>query len=121
MNAPATITEQPLCDLSLHTVTRDPCDHILRDGFIDPHHYTSICQSFPTCPVKIGPTGYSLYWGDDSYDKLLESEPAWRALFQTFHSQRFIEWCRDQFSEVWEREGCLLDLSTARYVPYRED
>ena len=99
----------------------EPFPHVLNQQFIDPGRYARLCETFPSCPPKIGPTGFSLYWGDEGYQQLLETEPAWREMFETFHSQRFIDWCREQFAEVWEREGCRIKLSEARYVPYRED
>ncbi len=117
----AAIGYEPLCDLSKQPLAWSPFAHIVHDDFIHRPHYSQISRSFAKCPAKIGPTGYSLYWGDEGYDDLLRLEPAWRRLFDTFHSQFFIEWCLEQFSEVWEREGCLIDLSKARYVPYRED
>jgi hypothetical protein len=52
---------------------------------------------------------------------LLQEQPAWRALHDTFHSQTFIEWGARQFAEVWGRNGCTIDPEAARYVPYCED
>lgn len=109
------------CDLSLHEVKSEPFPHVIHEGFIEPEHYRQLTRTFPICPPSTGPTGFSLYWGDEDYQRLLEHEPAWRALFETFHSQRFIEWAREQFADVWQRDGCVIDLSRARYVPYRED
>jgi hypothetical protein len=109
------------CDLSQHPVTAQPFPHVIRKQFIAPQSYTEVSQSFPTCPSTTGPTGFSLYWGDPGYQHLLDTQPAWQSLFRTFHSQTFIDWCRSQFAEVWEREDCRIDLSNARYVPYRED
>lgn len=110
-----------MCDLSLLKVEVEPFHHVLNSEFIERIPYRKLCQSFPTCPPRIGPTGFSLYWGDDRYQQLLAEQPAWRELFNTFHSQKFIDWAREQFAEVWEHEGCKIDLSRARYVPYRED
>ena len=110
-----------LCDLSLLHVIRDPFPHVTHNAFIQPQHYEQLSRSFPTCPPKVGPTGFSLYWGDEGYAKLLQTEPAWEALFHSFHSQFFIDWCREQFKGVWESEGCRIDLKNACYVPYRED
>jgi hypothetical protein len=111
----------PTCDLSLRKVEVEPFSHVVQPEFIEPMRYRELCQSFPTCPPRIGPTGFSLYWGDDGYQQLLDEQPAWQALFNTFHNQRFIDWSREQFADVWEREGCKIKLSEARYVPYRED
>lgn len=109
------------CDLSQRRLNLEPFPHVIHEAFIEPGQYQELRESFPTCPPKKGPTGFSLYWGDAGYEKLLNTVPAWQSLFQTFHSQRFIDWCRDQFAEVWKREGCKIDVSGARYVPYRED
>lgn len=111
----------PICDLTRLRMTFDPFPHVIHSDFITPEAYQELCRSFPKCPPSTGPTGFSLFWGDEAYDRLLAEQPAWRALFDTFHSQRFIEWGRDQFAAVWEQAGCKVDLSEARYVPYCED
>jgi hypothetical protein len=115
------IAPQVICDLTQQNVVEHPFAHVRHDSFIEQEAYAGLCRSFPTCPPKVGPTGYSLYWGDEPYEQLLQSQPVWQNLFNTFHSQRFVDWCRQQFAEVWNQEGCRLDLSEARYVPYRED
>jgi GT2 family glycosyltransferase len=110
-----------ICDLSLLKVITKPFPFVTHDQFIRPEYYRQLCESFPICPRNTGPTGYSLYWGDDDYQRLLEEHAAWRALFRTFHSQRFIDWAKEQFAPFWWRAGCKIDLAQARYVPYRED
>lgn len=110
-----------VCDRSLQRINLEPFPHVFQEQFIEPVSYRRLCETFPICPPKIGPTGFSLYWGDEEYRQLLEAQPVWRELFNTFHSQRFIEWGREQFAEVWKREGCKINLSEARYVSYRED
>ena len=123
MSTPAVSLKQVpgVCDLSQHDVTLRPFPHIINTGFIEPEHYMQLRDSFPTCPPGVGPTGFSLYWGDEGYQQLLDTQPAWQALFNTFHSQHFVDWCSSQFAEVWEQDGCKIKLSEARYVPYRED
>ncbi len=116
--APATTS---VCDLTHFNVQVEPFAHVIHDQFISPESYRQLCQSFPTCPPSTGPTGFSLYWGDEGYARLLDERPAWRALFNAFHSQHFIDWCKQQFAAVWDDEGCRINLSDARYVPYRED
>jgi hypothetical protein len=98
-----------------------PFPHVLHERFIAPEHYRQLCRTFPTCPPVTSPTGFSLYWGDDGYQRLIDEQPAWRALFDVFHSQTFIEWGKAQFASVWQRAGCQIDLTEARYVPYCED
>lgn len=120
--SPATIRDfTRLAANNPHHLNFEPFPHVIYPQFIRPEYYAELCRSFPTCPPSTGPTGFSLYWGDEGYTRLLDEQPAWRALFNTFHSQEFIEWGKKQFARVWEEEGCKIDLSRARYVPYRED
>lgn len=110
-----------VCDLELLDVRVAPYPHVVCESFIEPEHYRQLCRTFPVCPPGKSPTGFSLYWGDDDYERLLDEQPAWRALHDTFHSQTFIEWGAKQFAEVWRRDGCTINPEAARYVPYRED
>lgn len=110
-----------ICDLTQLGVNLNPFPHVISSEFITPTAYQELCRSFPRCPPSTGPTGFSLFWGDEEYARLLAEQAAWRALFDTFHSQRFIEWARQQFAMVWEQAGCKINLSDVRYVHYRED
>lgn len=112
----------PICDFNATINNQfEPFPHVLHDQFIEPRAYAELCGSFPSCPPSTGPTGFSLYWGDEGYTKLLAEQPAWRALFQSFQGPEFIEWGRRQFATVWEAAGCRIKLPEARYVSYRED
>lgn len=112
----------PICNFNDGMINqREPFPHVVHNQFIEPEYYSKLCRSFPTCPPSSGPTGFSLFWGDEGYTRLLDQEPAWRALFQTFQSAEFIDWGRKQFRRVWEEAGCRINLSEARYVAYRED
>jgi hypothetical protein len=115
------MTPARVCDLGLLGVRAEPYPHVVREQFIEPEHYRQLCRTFPLCPPGIGPTGFSLYWGEEDYERLLGEQPAWRALHDTFHSQAFIEWGAKQFAEVWRRECCTINPEAARYVPYCED
>ncbi len=96
-----------------------PFWHICQDGVLDPDLYQSAVESFPLCPPASGPTGFSLFWGDPEYNDLVARHPAWRALFEHFHSQSFVDKMVSLLSPVIEAE-CRFDLSKARYVPYCE-
>lgn len=113
--------DRSICDLAYRAANEQPFPHLIHDHFIQPEVYEQLCRSFPKCPRNTGPTGYSLYWGDKEYQKLLDSQPAWKALFHCFHSQTFIDWAREQFSPWWSQLGCTIDLANARYVSYCED
>lgn len=112
--------DTPIFDLEMLNVNTEPFPHVIHDHFINPELYRQLCESFPTCPPSGGPTGFSLFWGDDDYQRLLEEHPAWLGLFNAFQSQTFIDWGKNQFASFWKQEGCTIDPSIARYVPYRE-
>ncbi len=120
-------TPATICDFTrpgannLNQLSVEPFPHVIYPQFIKPEYYAELCRSFPTCPPSTGPTGFSLYWGDEGYTRLLDEQPAWRALFNSFHSQQFIDWGKEQFATVWREAGCTINLEEARYVPYRED
>lgn len=110
-----------VCDLTRLEVKGRPFPHIIHEQFIRPEHYRQLVENFPVCPPTPEPTGYSLFWGDAGYQRLLEEHAAWRSLHQTFHNQRFIDWAAEQFAPFWRESGCAIEPSHARYVPYRED
>jgi hypothetical protein len=110
-----------VCDLPRLEVRAKPFPHVVHEQFVEPGHYRRLVETFPACPPTAEPTGYSLFWGDEGYERLLAEQPAWRAFHETFHSQRFIDWAVEQFAPHWRQEGCEIDLSRARYVPYKED
>jgi hypothetical protein len=113
--------ETSICDLSQRPINSDPFPHVVHEQFIRPEIYRRLCDSFPSCPPKAGPTGFSLYWGDPGYEQLLAAEPAWRQLFETFHSQAFVDWGAAQFASVWSADDCIIDPRNGRFVSYRED
>src|SRR5204862_949604 len=67
-----------------------------------------------------GPSGYSTYWGYQQYDRVIAENSSWNALFNAFHSQEFIDYSIRQFADAYRSFGCVIDLSKARYVPFRE-
>lgn len=96
-----------------------PFWHIVQDDWVDPDFYRALADGFPLCPAGSGPTGYTLFWGDEQYDRLMAENPAWRALFEHFHSQSFVDQIVTLLKPVIDSE-CMHDLSRPHYVPYRE-
>lgn len=113
--------KQPICDLRLLPVTELPFSHVRHESFLTEAALAALQESFPTCPPYGGTTGYSLYSHDDEYQRLLAEHAVWQDLYDSFHSQSFLNWAIEQFADVWERDGCTIDLSKAVYVPYHED
>jgi hypothetical protein len=115
------LTQQvPVLDLRPLRLRQKPFEHVVTDGFIAPGVMAEMLQTFPQCPPRVGPTGYSSYWGDAEYDDLISTSPAWKSLFHAVHSQAFIDWFVAQFGDACHRRGCVVDLSRATYVPFRE-
>jgi len=108
-------------DWSLREVIEKPFAHVTDSAFIEPEAYERLRQTFPDCPPSSGPSGHSLFWEDEGYQRLLAEHPEWQALSDAFHSQAFIDWAIAQFGPVWARERCVIDLAKAVYVPYHED
>lgn len=100
-------------------VEERPFAHVLADAWLDDDLYRDLCGSFPTCPPNSGPTGYTLFWGDDEYDRLIGSGGPWAELFRRVHCQDFIDFALSAFADIFAREA-RVDLSRARYVPYCE-
>ncbi len=109
-----------LLDLTVQPVRRKPYEHVLCESFIALSAYQELSRSYPSCPPRIGPTGFSCYWGDPDYDALIADNAAWRSLFDAFHSQRFVDYMITQFGETCRKNHCVVDLSKAKYVPYQE-
>lgn len=108
-------------NLAIHPVHKKPFEHVLVDGFVNDAIFKELQASFPDCPSRIGPTGYSCYWGEPEYDELIATNPAWRAFFRAVHSQEFVDWSLKQFAPVFTGPDCVLDLSKAEYVPFCEN
>src|SRR2546423_12082658 len=107
-----------ICELALLDVKAEPFPHAVHERFVDAEHYRQLCRTFPVCPPGTSPTGFSLYWGDEAYQRLLDEQPVWRAPFDTFHRQTFIEGGREQVAEGWGREGFKVGVSRARHGPH---
>lgn len=98
---------------------RLPFPHWVADDWLEADLYRALVESFPDCPPASGPTGFTLFWGDEEYDALVSGHPAWKALFERFHSQAFIDWILAAFMPLIADE-LRVDLSDARYVPFCE-
>ena len=96
-----------------------PFPHILADQWLDPELYERLRRSFPHCPPNSGPTGYTLFAGDPDYDRLIAEDEAWARFHGRFHSQAFVDEALAAFADTFGDQA-RVDLSNARYVPYRE-
>lgn len=103
----------------LEPVRASPFPHVLADDWLDGGLYERLRQSFPLCPANTGPTGFTLFWGDPAYDRLIAEDADWGGFFRAFHSQAFVDHALAQFPQIVADEA-RVDLSSARYVAYRE-
>lgn len=104
------------------SAVRKPFPHAMVDGFFEPGLFQELREQFPQITTMQRPPGWgqSLYWGEEDYEQHLEGHPAWQRAFEMVQSQEFISFIVDQFRDLWAAEGCTLDLSKARYVPWIE-
>jgi len=107
----------PLPELKLLS---KPFPHVAHEGFLPTDVYKELCRTFPECPTQDSPTGYSLFWGNEPYEKLMATNAAWKSLFDTVQSQEFVDYAIRQFGDACREGGCLVDLSKAKYVSYQE-
>jgi hypothetical protein len=106
-------------NLDIVPVSERPFPHVVVDNFLDADLYRRLSETFPECQANSGPTGYTCFWGDEDYARLMEAEPAWRQLFASVHCQQFIDYSIKQFRDTFESEA-VLDLTKARYTPFQE-
>jgi len=100
--------------LELLPIQTSPFDHISKAGFLFPDVYQELERSFPVCPPSTGPTGFSYYWGDPTYEELITTNWAWKLFFHTAHSQAFVDYCVAQFERAYQEHGCVIDLGRIR-------
>ncbi len=105
---------------TLLPVQEKPFDHIVQSNFLDRQVYEELERSFPLCPPSSGPSGFSYYWGDEEYDRLITENWAWKTFFETVHSQDFINYSFAQFQRALTTYGCKVSADKAKYVPYQE-
>ena len=109
-----------MIDLAIAPVVSEPFEHVIVPDFLPTDVYAQACETYPLCEPRSGPSGYSAFWGDPDYDELVASNPAWSAMFKTFQSQDFVDYCLTQFGDTFRRHGCLVDFAKARYVSFAE-
>lgn len=114
------MVSEPAFPLLPQPVRQDPFDHILCPDFLRSEVYQELERTFPVCPPSSGPTRFSYYWGDAEYESLITQNWAWKAFFETAHSQEFVNFCVRQFAGAYAQHGCVIDLANAKYTPYRE-
>lgn len=100
-------------------VRNAPFPHVIMDGWLESGLYTRLARKFPVCPPNTGPTGYTLFQGDPTYDRLVADDPDWAQFYRAFHSQGFIDQVLRLFDDTFA-EAATVDLADARYVPYCE-
>ncbi len=107
-------------ELRTGRVRPQPFPHVVIEDYLPAPVYEEMERTFPTCPPRSGPTGFTSFWGDEDYDALIASNPTWKGAFDSFHSQELVDFCRRQFAQAFADEGCRVDLDAARYTPFRE-
>lgn len=99
-----------------------PFPHILADDFLHPELFEALKASFPGLDERDPerPSEFSLFWGDDRFDRLVGSCPEWTELFDAINSQGFVDFATRQLAEVVDRFDCKVGPGRARWVSYQE-
>lgn len=111
-----------LFDASPRPLQWDPFPHVVADGFLRPEVLAKLEAAFPGLDERDPerPSEYTLFWGDEGFDRLVAKEEAWRTLFDAINSQAFLDYAIRQFQPAFERCGCRLNVERATWVSYQE-
>lgn len=110
-------------------VVRDPFPHVFAEPFVRPELFARLKAEFPADTVFDsnsslgGRAGRDLYPGDEAYDELMGSSPAWRELYEFVDSSAFVQLTLDLFGSYLEPFGCLASAEKITYdhwIEHRE-
>src|ERR1700730_4139962 len=78
-------------------VVPEPFPHIMKDNFIDARLYARLKAEFPSDDIFDrntsvgGRAGRDLYRGDQAYDTLLKTSPAWCEFYEFINSSVYVD------------------------------
>ena len=101
-------------------ICRKPFRHVVADGWLPQDWYLACRDSFPLCPPSTGPSGRSLFLGDEQLTELCNTSEAWANLLSSFRSQAFVDACQAQFRESFASPACTMAKEPWRYVEHIE-
>ena len=101
-------------------ICREPFMHVVADRWLPQDWYLACRDSFPLCPPSTGPSGRSLFVGDEQLTEICRTNAAWGSLLSAFRSQAFVDDCQVQFSESFASPACTMPTEPWRYVDHIE-
>jgi hypothetical protein len=96
-----------LHDLAALPIDEHPFPHVVVDNLFAPDVFAALERGYPACPPASGPTGRTIHRGDAEFDSVLAAQPGWRALFETCHSQAFVDALAGLFAAEIDRAGLV--------------
>ena len=110
-------------------VVSKPFPHLFKEPFVRPELFARLKAEFPADEVfdsnsTLGArAGRDLYPGDEAYDELMRSSPAWREFYEFVDSAEFVQLTLDLFGSYLEPFGCLASaekINYAHWIEHRE-
>ncbi len=106
-------------DLSALPVDDMPFPHAVIDNLFAPDIFAALERGYPLCPPASGPTGHTIHRGDPEFNAVMAAQPAWRALFETCHSQAFVNALATLFASEIDR-ACAVGREDLRFADHVE-
>jgi hypothetical protein len=107
-------------------VVPEPFPHIMKDNFIEASLYARLKAEFPSDEIFDrntsvgGRAGRDLYRGDQAYDNLLKTSPAWWEFYEFINSPAYVNLVLDLFGNHLRKFACTVDGLHARFCDYVE-
>lgn len=118
-----------MLNLSKSDVSSTPFPHAVKRGILPPELFSALKADFPRADVfaeqhaesgglgsRTGKdTGFDIYRGDDSYDRLIAQSPAWAEFDAWINSPAFVEKFLELFGDHLDALGCSVEVDPAAY------
>lgn len=110
-------------------VQQTPFPHVVKKGILDEEFYRELRKDFPSqdsfadqtvlsgsTGSRVGAgTGFDIYRGDQAYDNLISTSPAWARFDQWINSPAFVDKFNEVFGPDLEALGCAISVDRAAY------
>lgn len=110
-------------------LSESPFPHVVKQNILPPELFAELKSDFPRAEIfaeqltasngvgsRVGKdTGFDIYRGDDAYDRLVNTSPAWAKFDQWINSSDFVETFLEVFGDHLDALGCSVIVDPAAY------
>ncbi|MDG6079093.1 2OG-Fe(II) oxygenase [Erythrobacter litoralis] len=118
-----------MLNISRNDVQQAPFPHVVKKGILDLDLYKALRADFPSQDHFAGQTeisgstgsrvgqgtGFDIYRGDKTYDRLIVTSPAWKQFDDWINSPAFVEKFLDVFGPDLDALGCSIRIESDAY------